>query len=50
MVDTLMLCGNGRSFSGRYHGWHMDALWDRRSLWGRYLSWHMDDLSGLHHG
>ncbi|OLQ15309.1 hypothetical protein AK812_SmicGene450 [Symbiodinium microadriaticum] len=28
MVGTWMLCGNERNLSGRYHGWHMDALWD----------------------
>ena len=38
MVGTWMLCGNGRSLSGRYHGWHMDALWERtESVWT--LSW-----------
>ena len=25
-VATWMLCGNGRSLSGHYHGRHMDAL------------------------
>ena len=29
MVGTWVLCGNGRNLSGRYHGWHMDALWER---------------------
>ena len=38
MVGTWMLCGNGRSLSGRYHGWHMDALWERTEfVWT--LSW-----------
>ena len=38
MVGTWMLCGNGRSMSGRYHGWHMDALWERMEfVWT--LSW-----------
>ena len=38
MVGTWMLCGNGRSLSGRYHGWHMDALWKRTEfVWT--LSW-----------
>ena len=38
MVGTWMLCGNGRSLSGRYHGWHMDALWERTEFaWT--LSW-----------
>ena len=39
MVGAWMLCGNGRSLSGRYHGWHMDALWhcgNGRNLSGRY--------------
>ena len=25
-IGIWMLCGNGRSLSGRFHGWHMDAL------------------------
>ena len=29
MVGTWMLCGSAASLSGRYHGWHMDALWER---------------------
>ena len=38
MVGTWMLCGNGWSSSGRYHGWHMDALWERTGfVWT--LSW-----------
>ena len=38
MVGTWMLCGNGWSLSGRYHGWHMDALWKRLEfVWT--LSW-----------
>ena len=38
MVGTWMLCGNGRSSSGRYHGWHMGALWERTEfVWT--LSW-----------
>ena len=38
MVGTWMLCGNGRSLSGRYHGWDMDALWERTEfVWT--LSW-----------
>ena len=38
VVGTWMLCGNGRSFSGHYHGWHMDALRERPELvWT--LSW-----------
>ena len=38
MVGTWMLCGNGRSLSGRYHGWDMDALWERSEfVWT--LSW-----------
>ena len=38
MVGTWMLSGNGRSLSGRYHGWHMDALWERTEfVWT--LSW-----------
>ena len=28
-VGTWMLCGGGRSLSGRYHGWHLGALWER---------------------
>ena len=45
MVGTWMLCGNGWSLSGRYHGWHMGALWERTEfVWT--LSWlaHMDAL------
>ena len=38
MFATWMLCLNGRSLSGRYHGWHMDALWERTEfVWT--LSW-----------
>ena len=38
MVGTWMLCWNGRNLSGRYHGWHMDALWQRMEfVWT--LSW-----------
>ena len=38
MVGTWMLCGNGRNLSGRYHGWHMGALWERTEfVWT--LSW-----------
>ena len=38
MVGTWMLCGNAASLSGRYHGWHMDALWERTEfVWT--LSW-----------
>ena len=38
MVGTWVLCGNGRSSSGRYHGWHMDALLERTEfVWT--LSW-----------
>ncbi|CAE7238208.1 unnamed protein product [Symbiodinium sp. KB8] len=38
MVGTWMLRGSGRSLSGRYHGWHMDALWERTEfVW--MLSW-----------
>ena len=28
MVATWMLCGNGWSLWERYHGCHMDALWE----------------------
>ena len=38
MVGTWMLCGNGRSLWGRYHGRHMDALWERTEFVGT-LSW-----------
>ena len=38
MVGTWMLCLNGRSLSGRYHGLHMDALWERTEF-GWMLSW-----------
>ena len=42
MVVTWMLCKNGRSFSGCYHGCHMDALQKRtESFW---------TLTGLPHG
>ena len=38
MVRTWMLCGSAASLSGRYHGWHMDALWERTEfVWT--LSW-----------
>ena len=38
MVGTWVFCGNGRNLSGRYHGWHMDALWERPEfVWT--LSW-----------
>ena len=38
MVGTWMLCWNGRNLSGRYHGWHMGALWERTEfVWT--LSW-----------
>ena len=38
MVGTWMLCWNGRNLSGRYHGWHMGALWERTAfVWT--LSW-----------
>ena len=38
MVGTWVLCGNGRNLSGRYHGWHMGALWERTEfVWT--LSW-----------
>ena len=38
MVVTWMLCKNGRSLSGRYHGCHMDALQNwTESLWT--LTW-----------
>ena len=38
MVATWMLCENGRSLCGRYHGCHMDALQKRKeSFWT--LSW-----------
>ena len=38
MVGPWMLCVNAESFSGRYHGWHMDALWERMEfVWT--LSW-----------
>ena len=38
MVGTWMLCGNGWSLSGRYPGWHKDALWGRmESVWT--LAW-----------
>ena len=38
MVGGFMLCGNGWGLSGRYHGWHVDALrsW-MESAWT--LSW-----------
>ena len=38
MVGTWMLCGNGQTLSGRYHGWHMDASWERTESVGT-LSW-----------
>ena len=34
MVRTLMLCGNGWGLGGRYNGWDMDALLERRALGG----------------
>ena len=38
MTGTWVLCGNGRSSSGCYHGWHMGALWERMEfVWT--LSW-----------
>ena len=38
MVGTWMLCANGQSLSGRYHGWHLDALRKRTEfVWT--LSW-----------
>ena len=42
MVATWILCQNGRSPSARYHGCHMDALWDPTEfVW---------TFSGLAHG
>ena len=38
MIVTWMLCGNGRKLSGRYHGWHMDALWEQ-TVFVATLSW-----------
>ena len=38
MAATWMLCKNGRSLSGRYHGCHMDALQKRTEFFWT-LSW-----------
>ena len=47
MVGTWMLCGNGWSLWERYHGWAMDALWERMEFVGMlscYHGWAMDAL------
>ena len=38
MVGTWMLCANGWSLRGRYHGWDMDAMRKRMES-ARRLSW-----------
>ncbi|CAE7941781.1 unnamed protein product [Symbiodinium sp. KB8] len=38
MFGPGMLCENGWSLWERYHGWHMDALWERMEFVGT-LSW-----------
>ena len=44
MVATWMLCGNGWSLWERYHGCHMDALWEWIEFVERHHSCHMDAL------
>ena len=41
-----MLCGTRRSLSGRYHGWHMDALWDPTEFAGTLCSVGPDGVCG----
>ena len=47
MVGTWMLCGNGRSLSGRYHGWDMDALWERTEFVWTLSDYHGGDMDAL---
>ena len=56
MVGPWMLCGNGWSLWERYHGWPMDALWERMEFVGT-LSWlshgcsvGMDGVCGKRYG
>ena len=44
MVGTWILSGNGCNLCGGYHGWDMDAVWERMELRGRYHGWDMDAL------